>query len=184
MSKTRQVQVFLTKRDEENFALEMSSRRPGIVYVDGNIWVSNCPPVFRLPIECKSNIIQIWDTHVVSELPCIKRADGFFVGPIVGVVVQFVRSRQSATGLLSGRLAASDVESEPMKSLVRDLWKSLRIVSGPPLSLIDSKTGRVIRETARDFIAGVDACAWTSESPENVLEDRAGGGVFIPHSVA
>ena len=125
MSKTRQLQLFLTPEDEAVLSSQFLSAIPDLIFLDDSVWPVH--PVQRPAIQdCVSGFSYLYPGDI-DALPRITRKDGQMEGPISGCVVQFWRPTLKGTEMRSGRIA-SGIESNDarMSGIVNTLFKIVR----------------------------------------------------------
>ncbi len=179
----KQTQILMLPGDEADFSKKLLQLRPGIRFIDDNVWDGPTPRLVESIDRCQTNFCFLWDP-VTGKLPVAQREDGRFEGPGAGMVVQCVRCRLVGNMLLSGRLAAgfSDTTGE-MAKFVRDVWKALRSVVGARPSVINIQTGEIIRSGVTEYQLGLHAEKWASD-PQNKLRDRSSLNLFFAPSAS
>ena len=115
----RQVQLFMTPTDEEDFLTLLRERIPGIKVIDGQRWDAPVSAVRDRMADCRSNDVYLWGPSVAPELPSKPRPGGGFQGPQNGPVIQWIRGRTQDEMLGSGRLAASAFDPLELTFAVR-----------------------------------------------------------------
>ncbi|MBR7839506.1 hypothetical protein KDL01_39995 [Actinospica durhamensis] len=125
---TRQAQLLLLPEDEVAIAAAILARYPDVRFIDHVAWDSpSTPPVRESVVACHFGA-SIWSPRIYPELPVDIRSNGTIMGPQIGPVVQWLRSREVSPGVLaSGRWAASftDSSAAAMVEFVGDIWKIL-----------------------------------------------------------
>lgn len=175
----KQTQILMLPADEADFSKLLLKARPSLKFIDDNVWDSPDPALVDSIDQCKSNFCFLWDSDI-AKLPIGQRKDGRFEGPIAGVVVQFVRSLFSENTLRSGRVAVSFSDnSSQMGDFARDVWKALRQVTGKRPSVVDAHTGEILRSGVTEYVIGLHAEKWGSDS-FNRLKDRSAQIFFSP----
>jgi hypothetical protein len=180
----KQVQIFMTPADEEAFSRALRSERPGVRFIDDNVWPTAEPPTCDSINSCGSNLVYLWDTKVCGRLPATRRAEGGFQGPASGPVIQFVRSLVEDEQIRSGRVAAgyydTDEFADEMKEFVRDVWHMLKSVSPQRLVAVAQFGRHVINSRPSGYLVGADAARWCRDDSRRVLKDRSTETYFLP----
>ena len=179
----KQLQLFLLSSDEAALTKLLLEQRPGLQFLDDNVWSSHAPAVATSIDRCSSPFVYLWDRSIVDPLPTMRRQDGQLVGPASGVVIQLIRSRFSGDSLLSGRIAVGigtdDSERDSkMTSLAKETWKIVKSFTSNHLSAVDPTSGAVVRLDVVEYRAGPNAIRWVSESPSHFLKDRSTQNFF------
>jgi hypothetical protein len=121
----RQVQLFMTKQDEDDFFSAVRFAVPSIEVIDGQMWPTYSPPLKPSVSSCASNDVYLWSRATIPQLPSAPRPGGGYQGPTSGVVIQWLRNRFAETTILSGRLAVGT--SQPKIAEFADrVWSVLR----------------------------------------------------------
>jgi len=176
---TRQIQSLLTRADEESLSLALRHTFPPLLVVDGNRWEAPEPPTRNTIPECTESIVMLWNTALAPTLPSKRRPDGRYDGPIVGPVIQVVRSRLEGNTLRSGRFAAST--DEPLlERFVEELWRLIRRWGVTKVRSINPSTGATINPRVPGYLIGPDAAAWWSIADARLLRDRSTENYFAP----
>jgi hypothetical protein len=68
----------------------------------------------------------LWDREAAPALSSRVRPDGRFDGPIVGPIMQLVRSRLEEGVLMSGRIAASS-DVPAVEDVIHGVWRLVRL---------------------------------------------------------
>lgn len=174
----KQTQLFLLAEDERDISLELRYVRPGIVFLDDNVWDGPNPTSVSSLDDCVSPFAYLWDTQLVPELPCLHRKDGKLEGPIAGLVIQVIRCRMRDNVLLSGRIAAGTVNDassleKQMRIFISDVWKVFSLKTVDRLVAIDLNTSKVIRNRVPEYRIGMAAAEWANENNMHLLKDRS-----------
>lgn len=121
----KQLQIFLTTKDETRLSGLLRSEFPGIYFLNDNVWPDH--PDFREGVEnCDSGRVYLY-RGFLEEIPTMRRKDGQLEGPIAGCVVQVLRPITKDGILLSGRVAAGiDDNDERMREFVSAVWKCVK----------------------------------------------------------
>lgn len=156
----KQLQLFLTRGDEEELSRLLKAEIPGIQFLNDNVWPES--PDRRSSIEdCESGRVYLY-CGLVEQLPVVRRKDGQIEGPIAGCVIQFLRSLEKDGTLLSGRIAvgAEDSASE-MRDFVSVVWKCVERVGAKgvvrPDGAVDNHflVGRHARQAVADRVVKI-----------------------------
>lgn len=116
-----QIQLFLTKKDEENISKLIQSKFDIIHFLDDNVWAKS--PVSRKGIECCSSMRCYLYNRDISTLPTYTRNDGSVEGPVSGCVLQILRSKLDKENILySGRLAVGFQNDPLMKVFYNQVY--------------------------------------------------------------
>jgi len=179
----RQVQTFMTMRDEEAFSKAILEVAPMAVVIDGAIWQSRVPPIQQSVDLCGSRNVYLWDKNVYADLPCLERSDGKIEGPKTGFVIQFSRSCVEERTLMSGRLAVGlDQKQErytEMLSFVDKVWRVIKALASPDVCCVKRDTREIINPNVKNYLVGPDASRLASAG-EILLKDRSTVNYFVP----
>lgn len=173
MKKTikKQLQLFLTERDETALSRCLVDAVPGITFLNDNVWPEH-PDCRNAIEECKSGRVYLY-LGLLEELPTGTRKDGQLEGPIAGCVIQILRPRWIDGVLLSGRVAVGYFEGDThMKDFVSVVWKCVKKLG---------KVG-VVRPDGRidkNYLVGEDTQTRV-EKGEFTIADRAIRMPYVP----
>lgn len=98
----KQLQLFLTRCDEEQLSLLLREEIAALLFLDGNVW-PDCPDCRGSIGQCDTNIVYLY-CRPLDELPTLRRKDGWLEGPVAGCVIQILRSIEKDKILLSERV--------------------------------------------------------------------------------
>lgn len=181
---TKQVQIFMTPRDEETFSAALAEARPLATFVDDSSWPTRTPPVKGSIHLCESRHVYLWDRGVVPELPTVPGFDGRVAGPSSGPVIQFSRSILKEDLLLSGRVAAGIYHHNPlfaeMNAFIKTVWRVLKKLTSPDLVAVAQFSGEVINPRVRGYLVGPDAVAWCRADAARLLKDHSTENYYLP----
>ncbi|MCX6848245.1 MAG: hypothetical protein NTY98_04940 [Verrucomicrobia bacterium] len=156
--------VFLSRTDEDTFARRLRVLVPDVLFVDGQRWSSSVPPAHSLISSCLSNLVYIWSPNTCAELPYKKLPSGVYQGPISGVVIQFVRCKQTDHSLLSGDIGIGyDKNDSRMVCFVDKVWNTLRALNATKLESINPDNGGSVKRGIKNYIVGPHAKELSSE---------------------
>jgi hypothetical protein len=142
---TKQAQLLLLPEDEVAVAAAILARYPDVKFIDHVAWGSpSMPPVRELVIACHGGA-SIWSPRIYPNLPVDVRSNGTIMGPQIGPVVQWLRSKEEPPGALSpGRWAASYSDSSElaMVKFIGDIWRILFRETPNSLELVNVASGQ------------------------------------------
>lgn len=182
-SKKKQIQIFMNRRDEQEFTHSLLLSYPSIRILDGNIWPTSNPKICESINLCSDTVVYLWNEELSSDLPSIRRPDGRFEGPISGVVIQFARCIEKNGMLLSGRIAAGyDTNNTRYAMFVNDVFKLVGRMTSKKLEAYDTSTGEVLRQTVSEYCVSKYA---EVDAVENniILKDRSTENYFRPRQI-
>jgi hypothetical protein len=172
----KQVFILLTRQDEAELQEHIAKRIPEVKFLDFDAWeVAVQPPIRDSVLECGPEV-SIWNPLIVPSLPTGQRSDGRIVGPLIGPVIQWHRSRESQTReLQSGRFAASydGSSSTQMTSFINSVWEVLLSLTDDRLIRVSMYDGRLRSLGAeRRFRLGSNARQMASASSLVLLSGK------------
>ena len=157
--------------DEDTFAERLRVLVPDVLFVDGQRWPTMTPPAHPLMSNCSSKLVYIWSPNSCPHLPYKKLPSGICQGPISGVVIQFVRCKQSTHALLSGDIGIGyDKNDSRMVCFVDQVWNTLRALNATNLESINPDNGGAVKRGIKNYIVGPHAKELSHE------------GVLLKHS--
>jgi hypothetical protein len=177
--RTRRLEVLLSPADEAALSVYLVQTYPHLTFVDDNVWDSPAPRVRSAIPACESGFVFLWNQSLAPTLPTRLRPDGRFDGPIVGPVVQLIRSRVRDNVLESGSIAASPQSAE-MAHFVADLWMLLRRWGITKVRSINPRSAETINAKVPCFLIGPDAAVSWSSSRGRLLKARSTENYFAP----
>jgi hypothetical protein len=177
---TKQLQIFMTRADEQSFSLALLAKFPRICFIDDNVWATSSPPVFPLINLCETKFVYLWNKEIVPEIEGLKRKEGIFDGPSSGIVVQFIRSIQEDNYLRSGSIAWGGCDNDPVYPFVKEVWKLLEKEATKNLVAVDPSDLHVINTAVPCYRVGKDAARWCQKGPRKLLKDRSTQNYYLP----
>ena len=154
----RSAPVFLSRTDEETLADRLRVLVPDVLFIDGQRWPSVIPPAHPLVSSCSSNLVYLWSPNSCPQLPCKKLSSGVYQGPVSGVVIQFVRCKQTAHSHLTGDIGIGyDKNDSRMVDFVEQVWNTLRALNSARLESFVPDDGRSVKRGIKNYIVGPNA---------------------------
>lgn len=168
----KQIQLFLTTRDEERLSELLSAAIESISFINDNVWRES--PDYKEGItQCDSGRVYLYGGDRQS-LPIRRRKAGDVEGPTAGCVIQLLRPKAVGNELHSGRLAAGIDEKDVfMRDFVNDVWKTLRKIGTRGVVRPDGRTDR-------QYLVGADARNRALEGQLRLLDRAIGMPYTIP----
>ncbi|EPQ5230265.1 hypothetical protein LN149_003407 [Providencia stuartii] len=165
------IEIFMTKKDEQEFSLKLRESFPDIYFIDFHPWDSPFPPMknsIALCYDKLNSIVVISDESIVSQAEYIENdvkpfptGSGYMGNPIGRGLIQYQHSKEAgyAKGcIMNGRLTASYFpENDPETDVfVKTVWKIFK-KGAQKVYLIDRKTGELSAKPETRFFAWPDA---------------------------
>jgi hypothetical protein len=184
----KQIQTFMTTRDEDDFSSLLKTNHPQIEFIDGNLWSSSEPPLITSISKASGNYVYIWSRGVLNPLPSLKRPDGKVEGPSSGCVLQFTRTIENEGTLRSGRLAAGCTRESPyftkLKMLVHVIFRALDEIVTKEIVQVHPHTKAILNHNVSAYVVGKAAIEWCKEDSNRLLKDRSTEVYFYPNILA
>jgi hypothetical protein len=184
----KQIQIFMTTRDEDDFSSLIKANHPQIEFIDGNLWSNSEPPLISSISKASGNYVYIWSREILDPLPSLKRPDGKVEGPSSGCVLQFARTIENEGTLRSGRLAAGCTQESPyftkLKMLVHEIFRDLNEIVTQEVVQVQPNTKEILNHKVFSYVVGKAAIEWCKENSKRMLKDRSTEVYFYPNSLA
>ncbi|MFJ8062123.1 hypothetical protein [Streptomyces sp. NPDC096142] len=124
----RQVALLLLPQDEQAVVEAIIERYPAVKFLESRPWEAESVPPIVGSINSSGSSLAIWNSKIHPTLPVDIRPNGNIMGPQIGPVVQWLRSREIPSGSLNaGRWAATvgNGQSPEMSDFIKGIWDVL-----------------------------------------------------------
>ncbi len=172
----KRAMCFFGQRDEQEVSEALRRAFPALRFVDGQQWSHAVPPVADGIHCCKSSLVYLWPSDVVSELPSsplppsTRPSGNMFQGPSSGPVIQFCRCNEKDGQLELGQLSAyiEDAQS-PLGKAHSKVIAFLKRRYSCRLDCISLRTGEVLNENVGGYLVGLSIQADLEGGPRLML---------------